>query len=344
MLVSMVGAGAASTEPWAKASIVGRGAEKDTFNVHLWSGEPGSRERLNVPVELLRDARSLEEQESQQRLAWEEADRRARQQAEDRRLAAEAARQAAQRAAALREEALRRDAERAAEVKRQAAESARLKAIQEAERKALEEAKRQAEEEAQKRAAEEAAEKQRRNQEEEEAKRREEEEMERRERQQMEQRTRKTAMKAKWESVKAAKLKILRAENASKDVQRMLLQSEHFKEQQKMSARVALHQQIQDVKAEDFVKPAAGDKTGKLRIRVRDVLGKETAFTVLRTTPFKGIMRKACDRLDLQSQQARFFWKGKVISPSDSGVSLAMRNGGLFEVRAPRVRHEGRGP
>jgi len=224
------GAGAGST---VKGSIIGKGTKEGTYDVHLWVGLPRRRELLNVPAELVSDATQLEAAEAAQKreadeeeAARQEAERRAEAERQEAERRAEAERQEVERKA----EAERREGERKAEAEAERQEAARKAEIerreaelraeaerQEAERRAAEEAQREAE-----RLAEEAKREAERLAEEEElAKRRAEEAQARL----------KAAVHAKWEAIRAERLKAAGAENATLEVQREVLRNESFKKQ-----------------------------------------------------------------------------------------------------------------
>mmetsp|Transcript_46370 Transcript_46370/g.129018 ORF Transcript_46370/g.129018 Transcript_46370/m.129018 type:complete len:245 (-) Transcript_46370:69-803(-) len=98
--------------PMAKGSIIGKGAQEGSYNVHLWVGPPRHRERLNVPAELLMDAKAVEEAEAARKKEAEEEEAERLEAEREAERKAEAERRAAQLKA---EEEAKREAERLAE-------------------------------------------------------------------------------------------------------------------------------------------------------------------------------------------------------------------------------------
>uniref|UniRef100_A0A7S0AJC2 Ubiquitin-like domain-containing protein n=1 Tax=Pyrodinium bahamense TaxID=73915 RepID=A0A7S0AJC2_9DINO len=201
---------------------------------------------------------------------------------------AEAAKEAEREEAERKAEAERAEAERKAEAERREAERKAEVERQEAERKAEEEAKLEAarlaeeEEQARRQAEEEAL-------------------------------ARRASVHAKWEAVKAARLKDAGAEDAPLEVQQDVLRSEKFKEQLRAKA------------AEAHVK-----------FVVKDPWGNEAAFDLAKKLPFNTVMGAACERLGLQKERARFSYRGKVVHPSDTIWVLDLGDHDVVMVKGPR--------
>lgn len=189
---------------WVKGSVTGKGQDEGTYNVHLWFGPMRRRERANVPVELLRNANSLEQREAAEKKALEEAERQRAMEALRRQFEAEAQRIA-------KEEADQKEAIR------KAAEEAALKAAEESE------AKRRSQDEERKKFEEEAA---LRHQMELEAQAKVEALAKR-----------KAMLKAKWEAVKAAKLKASDEESALATLQPREVMNARLKTQLRASLK-----------------------------------------------------------------------------------------------------------
>lgn len=308
-----------------KGSVTGEGADQGSYDVHLWQGSPRSRERLNVPLELLSDARPAEEEEAARRRAEDEA--RARAEAERRR--AEAARRQEE-AKRRSDERLRlavrgqaeREAQRRAESQRREAERRAQEERLEAERRAPEEARRRAAVQLARRA--EGEERARRD---EEGRSREAEaEAARLAREAEEQRA---ALKARWESIKEARLQAAGAQNASREIQRMVLRSDRLK--------AMLHAK----EKQSLWKQKEATSRAKVHFIVTDLQSKRIEFTWPRSSKLRPALAMACERLGLQPEHARFFYGSRSVDPSASPGSLAMRDGDVLEARGLRVRGDG---
>lgn len=345
---------------WLRGTILGPGPRKDSYNVHVWAGPEGTRQRMDVPAELLKDASDLEAKEMEEQRAKEAALAEAQRKAEEGRLQAErdrqgqaAAEQAAQEAAdkARIQETVKKAEE--AEKRRDEALAAAKRAAEEEAQRLAEWNKRQAEIDA-KKAAELAEQK--------------------------------AAARAKAAADRAARLaageelptpkpKAVQAPQAS-----LASLAAHESLDTLMPTRVELpaakknlpeafdpktteeaemtpladpgkfsaaaHDSLDELmptrsqaqmslsdKAEQFAKSA-------VTVSVKDMAGKEAKFAMRRHLQMKVLMRLACGQLYMDCDQTKFFKDGAKVRPEDTVGKLASGNGKTFalSVVGPRAR------
>mmetsp|Transcript_126125 Transcript_126125/g.392644 ORF Transcript_126125/g.392644 Transcript_126125/m.392644 type:complete len:361 (+) Transcript_126125:87-1169(+) len=287
------------TAPAVRGSITGMGSARDSYNVHLWMGPPSARERLNVPVELLADARKLEAEEAERQKAAEEA--RIKREAEmletqkreeESRRRAEAKRQEAERqAAALRREA-EREARRAAE-EHQRAEEEQQRAAQERRRAAEEEQRRAAEEQRQ-RDAQEAAQRA--------------QELER-------SRTQEEARRLREEQ------------------QRVLMRASLHAGPPKAPAAISRATGVKSAEASSLKK---ANREDKMKVVVKDLrFRKKTVFTLSTSDPLGPMIEAAAERLGIQGDRARVLYNDKVLKRTDSLNSIKLQPGDFLEMKGP---------
>mmetsp|Transcript_104949 Transcript_104949/g.306564 ORF Transcript_104949/g.306564 Transcript_104949/m.306564 type:complete len:368 (+) Transcript_104949:40-1143(+) len=300
------------TSPLVKGSISGKGTDLDSYNIHLWEGSPGTREKLNVPAELLLDAKEAEAAELARRVQEDAAQALAKAEAEKERRNAmeekqrkEAKEVLKSRVKELSQREAMREAKRKAEREARAAELKAAEDKREAERKAREEAEEAARREYTRKIEEAAM-----------ARKEAERQQQLADLHAKEAADRKAALKAKWEVVKAARLKAAGAANATTEVQKLVLQRDSIKKTQE-----------------------AEETQTKVHFGVQYLKNKRADFTLATTVPLKETMDRAARRLGLPRDRVRFYYKNSPVDPTRTLRLLRMQNGDILEVR--RVKAKG---
>jgi len=322
-----------------KGNIVKKGTEANTYDLHLWVGSVRQRERLNVPIDMILDAKPIDEKEAAEgaaRVKREEAALElARKNAEIQEKAKKAQEEAASRAAA--EVVAEANRKKAAEAEARRQEEARVKAEREyaamTEKQRLEaEAKHKAEEQEHAKQAQEAEERQKAE----------------------EIIAKKKALRAKYEKVKAARKLQMAAQMSSMSDQEMreklwrdaqlhrgALKFKHFTgegaEEVNFKRSIKVAKAVHDYKKAKAAGTLAEPKDEPpLKIRVAESrTGKVLDMNIRKRMPMRTFMRIAAERLGLDKDQAKFMRKATRLDPDDLPMKLDMKNGETISVYGP---------